>query len=147
MTICRSCSGEAVKIVDGKSRRRDCDDCVAMTLIKHKHNFFGCMSLESAKKLCSCLANDHKGEKKLELDETFTKFQEDYHKTKEKEERAKQEIVFDFDKKKQEEVLSYQQRKLELETLDENGPEWILPPCVGCKQKVSECICEVTENE
>lgn len=117
MTICRSCSGEAVKVVGDKSVPRDCNDCVAQSLIKHKNNTFGIMPLEHAKKLCSCLANNHNGEKMLPSDGFIDSINTELRESQEKNESEIPENI--YSKKKQKEIDYYVQRVQELKELDE----------------------------
>ncbi|MEK9896367.1 MAG: hypothetical protein VW518_08075 [Burkholderiaceae bacterium] len=75
--MCKACSGESATVKDGKVVSRGCDECVAQALVKHPKNVMGIMSLEHAKKLCSCLANDHKGGKTVEPSEQFVTIHEE----------------------------------------------------------------------
>jgi len=124
--ICKSCSGEGVKIVDKKSKPSDHSSCVAESLIRNKNNPMGVMSYEDACKLCSCLANKHEGELEPNTSKQFIKVTEEYKRQNEVEQEAKTNRVFYEDTKKHEAVEYYQKRITELKELDKNGPEWIL---------------------
>ena len=124
MTICRSCSGEAVKVLDGRVVQRGCGECVAQSLIKNENNPLGVMSFESASKLCSCLANMHQGEIDLPKSEAIDKMNEIYHKDVEEKSERPENI---YDKKSKAEKEYYQTRLEEVKKKDaENGsPNWV----------------------
>jgi len=124
--ICKSCAGEGVKIINGKQRPSDCTGCVAESLIRQKDHPMGIMSYEHAAKLCSCLANNHEGEIKINTSEEFDKVVQEHKRQYEARQKEKSVRVFYHDKQRQEAKEYYQKRKIELKKLDENGPEWIL---------------------
>lgn len=124
MTICRACSGEAVKVQDGRAVRRSHDECVAQSLIKHKNNPFGIMSFEHAARLCSCLKNKHQGEINLPPDEIIDTINKKLNKKREVIEAERPVNI--YDQKRQADIDYYQQRILEVKQRDseEGSPEW-----------------------
>ena len=124
--ICKSCAGEGVKIIDGKSYPSDCSSCVAESLIRHANNPMGILTPEGAKNLCGCLSNNHKGGNNPKASYQFKNVMKNHRKQVKKEQKEKSERVFYEDKQKQEAIDYYQKRIIELKELDKNGKEWIL---------------------
>jgi len=99
---CPNCAGEKTKIVDGRQIIRNCKDCIAQSLVKCDENPLGVMSLESAKKLCSCLDNNHQGGKTSEPSKHFLKIHEqmsEHIKQQQEEQAIQQQKIIDLMKK------------------------------------------------
>ena len=136
--ICRGCEGGKAMLKNGHVVYSNCEHCDAMLALKDgEYEHYGKIikitgrklgfidNIESAYKLCSCFASNHKNGI-IPVSEKFMKVNEDVKEHNKQEEDTRQDSINMYEQGKLEEIEKYQEQLIEAKRKDEENPEWIL---------------------
>ncbi len=116
MTACKACSGDGYKLVGDKTIPSDCSSCISESLIK-----MGIFTKARAILQCSCMANNHKGEIKIETSKELIKVVDESKENQRVDEEERAKIPNIFEEKAAEAKAYYIKRVAQLKLLDEES--------------------------